>query len=304
MSYFIPQEKQKGSILMKERNGKGIDTSRRGALTVEAALALPLMICLMVGLMYFMQFLMLQENIQASITEVGKFASRYGYVYQQIQKGEENSEKEEKQRSTIVEQLVDGVLFQGKFLEYIGTKSIQDSCIVGGIKGVTFFESSFMKDGEEIEVVARYTVRFPIMFFEYYPFTVVQRVRTRGFIGRTCDRYGSGMGGEKEGEEERLVYITPSGRKYHENENCTYLKVRISTVQSHQIEQKRNDKGGKYYACRYCRSKKGEQQGSYYITAYGDRYHTSKTCSRIERTIRTIPFSKVGSRTGCSKCSK
>ena len=57
----------------------------KGLLTVEAALVLPIFIYAILAIIYFLQILWLQENLQNGITETGYFAAKYAYVYDYIQ---------------------------------------------------------------------------------------------------------------------------------------------------------------------------------------------------------------------------
>lgn len=294
---------------MKDRQDKLNRLRARASLTVEAALVFPIFLFVIIGFLYFIQLLLLQERIQSAITEVSKFASRYGYVYERIMEyeageGEQEEEVVSKEDHTIIEGLIDGTIFQIKFLDYMGEDSLNDRCIVGGIQGVSFLESSFMREDSEVDVVAIYRVKIPVLFFRNNPFTVVQRVKTRAFVGLSCDETKrEGESNEAEGEE-RQVYITKGGAKYHDSPTCTYLKMKVSKVTVSALDSIRNQSGGKYYPCESCLGGKRGTEQEYYITAYGDRYHASKECSKIDRTVITIPFSQIGSRTPCSKCGK
>lgn len=120
------------------------------SVTVEAALIMPIFMFVMVGFLFFFQIFKLQEDIQESITRVSKVASQYGYVYEYLQNSSEEAEdtKESKDHSAakrVIQGFFDGTLFKTKFLEYMGENQ-NDNCIVGGLNGISFLESSFMKN--------------------------------------------------------------------------------------------------------------------------------------------------------------
>ena len=275
------------------------------SITVEATFMMPIFIFVVAAFLFFFQLFTLQEKIQESITRVSKDASQYGYVYEQLKKasGTEVQAKESTAAKKAVKGLLDGTLFRTKFLEYMG-KETNDGCIVGGIEGVLFLDSSFMKQGKEIEVVASYLVKIPVLFVEVKPFRVVQRVRSRALVGQSLleGRADGTSDGKKEKEEDEYVYITRTGTKYHKSASCTYLKVRLSKVSGSQIAKSRNQGGAKYYPCESCMAGKKAGSGTYYITEYGTRYHSSASCNKIERDVTRVKKSEVGSRGACSKC--
>lgn len=100
--------------------------------------------------------------------------------------------------------------------------------------------------------------------------------------------------------DETIVYITPSGSVYHTIRNCSYLVLSIHEIASAQLDNERNESGGKYYACEKCGNKGSE--GKLFITDYGYRYHTTVNCSRLMRNVMAVPLSEVSDRKHCSKC--
>ena len=100
-------------------------------------------------------------------------------------------------------------------------------------------------------------------------------------------------------EEDETVYVTETGLVYHKDYHCTYLDLSIRMVQGKEISGLRNESGGRYYACEHCGGKGG---GSAYITDYGDRYHSSLSCSSLKRTVYAVPLSEVIGKGACSKC--
>ncbi|MDO5291185.1 MAG: hypothetical protein Q4F05_00415 [bacterium] len=278
----------------------------KGSITVEAAFIMPFFIFVLLSFLYFFQLFTLQEHIQESITRVSKEASQYGYVYNYIEekKGGEQEEKETTSAKKVVQGFVDGTLFRTKFLENMGS-NVNDSCIMGGIQGISFVESSFMKQENNIEVVAIYEVKIPVLFLNLHPFTVVQRVHSRAFVGeRLVDNDTGDEDGKLEQEEDSYVYITRTGTVFHKDKNCTYLNIKLIKVAGNEILTKRNFSGAKYYPCESCMKEKLDNGKSYYITEYGTRYHSCSTCNKIDRDITKIKLSQVGSRRPCSKCGK
>lgn len=101
-------------------------------------------------------------------------------------------------------------------------------------------------------------------------------------------------------KEEQIVYITEYGEVYHKNRGCSYLTLSIQAMDAGIIKEKRNETGEQYLPCEYCKS--DSMVTLVYVTAYGNRYHTTTKCRGIKRTIKKIPISEIKEKTLCKKC--
>ena len=108
------------------------------------------------------------------------------------------------------------------------------------------------------------------------------------------------MGG---GEEEGYVYVTENGTVYHISADCTYIRRNVKQEKREKIADKRNHYGGKYYPCEGC-MKKEEMPDTVWVTKAGTRYHATKDCSKIKRTVKKILFSEASAYRPCSRCAK
>ena len=261
--------------------------SKEASLTVEASLVLPVFIFAILFFLYFFQFLYLQDSVQSAITEAGKFLSRY------------EKAGEELELSEGVKQL----LLKQRFYEYLDKESINKTCISGGIYGILVSMAEGNNTDSEIEITARYQIRFPVPFFGEKKSLVVQRVKTRGFVGLPVKKT-LGSGGEEGSSSDELqkhVYVTESGTVYHLSENCTHLKLSISAISSGQIKSARNENGGRYKACEKCVENNLAEE-TVYIAKEGDRYHNSLGCSGLKRSVHTVLYSEVSGKRKCSRC--
>lgn len=149
-------------------------------------------------------------------------------------------------------------------------------------------------DEKNIEITAMYPVQMPLDFFGLGGMTVTEKAKARRWVGYDPKEDSKGDG--------NTVYVTESGQAYHNSLECTYLKLSISVVSADEVSNKRNASGGKYKACPLCRG----SSTSYYITTYGDCYHTSLGCSGLKRTIRSESREQAIEEGyhACSKCAK
>lgn len=297
---------------------------------MEAALVFPIFIYVVVIFLYFLQVLYLQETIQTGLNEVAKSCSKYSFLYEKLmsEKSEEsetetkvetetesqnqgeiskksNSDEESQNNddNEIISGLLSGAFYHTKIKEFVDESVIDHSCVIGGFLGINFMNSEFLQDGETIDVVAVYRIHFPVPFFHLANYTMVQRVKTRGFIGE--EKIGEDKAEEEKNvdSEERMVYIAETGNVYHVNRECTHLKLSIQSIGYESVETRRNSSGGKYHPCEKCGGNGVSRQSqSVYITSEGDRYHILLECSGLKRTISVVPISDVGNRRVCSRC--
>ena len=119
------------------------------------------------------------------------------------------------------------------------------------------------------------------------------------------DYSGKSMVPDEERTGTETVYLAENASVYHRDRYCTYLKLRIQTVFPEEIARRRNLSGEKYYPCRFCLhgvEPEGENGKCIYITAHGNRYHNSKSCSQLYRNVREVRLEETGGLPPCSKC--
>lgn len=243
--------------------------SKQASLTVEASLILPIFLFAMILIGYIGQLVTCQDDVQWALTRIAREASaEYGATESSVLK------------STAY--------YQAKFMAYMQGIGLT----------VSFGESRLLQENDEIDLIVTYRMDIPFSLLPIPDISMRQRVHTRAFTG--VERRG-----QDENRTDTIVYVTETGRVYHLTRECTYLKLSISQILYGDLLTKRNESGGKYKACeKCCKNKSLTDSSSIWITNYGDRYHTTASCSGLKRSIREIPLSEVGNRTLCSKCGK
>lgn len=242
---------------------------RPGSLTVEAALVLPVFLFAMLTVVYIGSLIQCQDEVQWALTRVAREASaEYGAS-----------------ESRVMESLP---YYQAKLRLYLGEKVVSAHLL----------ESKILKEKDEIDLVVNYRAKTPFSRIKITGLHFRQRVCVRAFTGVEQR--------EKEGKDQgELVYVTPTGRVYHRSQSCTYLKLSVSRVKYEDLQGLRNESGGRYRECEKCvNDTEKSRLGDVWITNYGDRYHTTGSCSGIKRTIQEISLEDVGTRVPCSKCGQ
>jgi len=284
--------------------------SQSGSLTVEAAFVLP--ICVFTMLIFLCLFIVmsLQANLQFALTQVASEFSEYAYIVdscteknsEQIenQKELEQEEKLEKEKELFdVGALCNGIVshaFLSKRLEsYLNVEERYHNILKGN---VSFLESRLLNDGETIDIIAKYVVHIPVPLISMIKFYVIQRVRTRAYIGVLSI---DGENDEDGDSGKRYVYVTETGKVYHCSRNCTHILLSIRSCNKSMLQTVRNRSGGIYKPCEKC-CKSCADEETVYITNEGVRYHSSLECSGLKRSVRRIPLEEVSGRSACKKC--
>ena len=147
---------------------------------------------------------------------------------------------------------------------------------------------------ESTAVLPVLKIKIPVPLMKSPSVKLKDEFKVSAWNGYQKDRKGN--------EDGQIVYITEKGTVWHSDYQCSYLQLSIQYVQYSELQNMRNEGGGKYHKCEQCVY--GQAMNGVYITSYGNRYHNSLNCSSLKRTIRAVHKSKVAGRGGCSKCAK
>lgn len=238
----------------------------QGSLTVEASFVLPFFLFATLSILYICRLLYYEDEVQWALTKVAREISVEYAV----------SKKRE---------LVNPVTLTLKM-----KGNLEDDL------GVSMHRSYIDEKTDEIFLVADYFAAIPFPFFHRFPFTFTEMIHTRAFTGVNTRAYQ-----EKE-DTSRIVYVTDTGKVYHDRMDCTYLKLSVSEVKYEDLTYLRGEDGGKYYACERCGSGLLAERSVVYICNYGNRYHTNRYCEKLKRNIREVHLNEVGTQLPCSKC--
>jgi hypothetical protein len=294
----------KDSKINFNRQGK----LQKASLTVEAALIMPLFLFFLIAFLSFIQIFTIQEQIQASITKMGLNLSRTAYFCKDFPDIEDIlnfdqtafGEEFDISFSDLADSAVSPSMLKLYALKYLDKDQINNSCIINGFEGISFYYSSILNDLDEVDIVAEYKVKIPVKIFDIGEMTMVQRVKLRSWTGfEVAAAYGTSQ--EDAGEEETIVYITTTGSVYHKDKNCSHIKLSVTPVIGIPTEL-RNESGSKYKMCDSCCTGNEGELATYYITSYGTKYHSRRDCPAIKRNVKEIPLSEAGGRSPCKRC--
>lgn len=242
---------------------------KKGSITVEAAMAVPIFFFAVICLLYLMEIMAVRTSIRAGLQSAGKQVMQDVYVTKAVIPSEVEAE----------------------VVHAAGPERLARSIVIGGSSGI-HCEGSYISASTGIgKLVAKYEIRIPVPIFGIPPISYEETMRIKAWTGYEKSYFGS--------EDDTIVYITETGIVYHRDYQCTYLDLSIHMATLSEVPSLRNESGGKYYPCEHCARGAGD---CVYITDSGDRYHNSLSCSGLKRTIYAVPISEAVGKGVCSRC--
>lgn len=181
-----------------------------------------------------------------------------------------------------------------KMIDRLGKSRLDESLLVEGSRGLDCSRTKKHWNSTVVDLSVCYRVKFPLPFFSLPILNEEETLRIKGWTGYEGDGFGTNEG--------RTVYVTEYGVVYHKDRDCTYLDLSLQEVQQDKIDDLRNQDGRKYKPCTSCGGKSEEE--FVYVTIYGERYHSSLTCSKLKRRVYEVALKDVLGLGGCSKCVK
>lgn len=203
-------------------------------------------------------------------------------------------------KEELISDVVEAEIIKQWVLSELSIKEVWKGWIVGGIHGISFLGSKILKE-DQVIINIKYMIQFSVFGSILPPIPVKQSIVIKSFTGYMPKLNNNNI--NKEEQTEEIVYITENGSVYHINRDCSYIKLVIQNISIHDILEKRNENGGKYYPCKQCKPDK-QEKGIVYITNYGTNYHSTLSCSALKRTVIEIKLSEIKDRRLCSKCKK
>lgn len=246
-------------------------TYKKGSITVEAALAVPIFFFAVISLLYLMEIMAVQTAVRAGLQDAGKQVAAEAYAL-----------------AVVIPSSV-----ESDIVNSIGAERLERSIVEGGSSGIHCVKSYLSPQTGIGELTAEYDIKLPIPMFHIPSITYTETMRIKAWTGYEKGGFGD--------ENADTVYITETGIVYHRDYHCTHLELSIRMVQTADLPALRNESGGKYHPCERC-SHRGE--GAVYITDSGDRYHSTLSCSGLKRTIYAVKISEVVGKGACGKCGR
>ena len=254
-----------------ERTGRS-RCMKKGSLTVEAALAVPLFIGAVLLLCGLFSTLEVYEEIDHCLCmTVRQMAA--------CSTGEHPGTAD---------------AYRLFFLES-GSSNIHFDRIKGSMAGIRLHAE---EDGDNlISLHASCRVRVNGYFLPGKGIRIEDTVYARRFTG---SEYFSNDSHEK--EEHVRVTVAENGKVYHKDSSCSYLKLSVRKTDYKAVSSLRNAYGQKYTPCEKC--SRGRRGSAVFITDTGTSWHCNINCSGISRYFYTMNEEEAEAKgyRPCSRC--
>ncbi len=275
----------------------------RASVTVEASLAFPLFLFAVYLLWLFFSILVIHVHLQQAADQVAGHLAQQSYLAaawehgteDETDKGELEGMGEGISPGSILGDLAWKTYAGNELKKKAGEDFLNHTYIVSGAGGVSVAKSSWDIYGD-LDLRVDYKVAFPALLGFQWKIPLTQHSLHRSWTG--CQSRASD--GEAE-EGDIMVYVTETGRVYHRDINCYHLNLKIREVSYHGVTYERNQSGAKYYPCERC-AMAVDMGGRVFIAKEGNRYHTTRECSGLKRTVNAVPLASLGGMRACSNC--
>lgn len=244
---------------------------QRGSVTIEAAFGIPLFLFAALCLIWLIEI----QSIKISITAAAQSAAKSAA------------------EDTAVIPVLNTIKLKSDIVSLIGEERINRSIIRGGSSGISCWKSYVSPDTGEMNIKVEYEIMMPLPVMGNPSASLEESFTISSWNGYNYEEMGQG--------NRDIVYMTENGSVYHEDYNCSYLRLSLRYVPYEKLEVIRNKSGGRYHACEKCVI--GSAMTGVYITEDGNKYHNMLGCSGLKRTIYAVKRSETGGVAGCSRCS-
>lgn len=255
----------------------------QASLTLEAAIVVPLFLFAMITALQYGRCMETAVQFGTALADTGKMMAAAAYVTEYGGDGEGAAAA------------AAGALSAAAAQYQVFSKTSDTSCV----RNANMLLSSFLKEDEQIRLVLTYQLKTPISSFSLPWNFFIQCAQVRAWTGRSIAGK-SGEDGDEDGSQE-YVYVAITGSVYHEDPECTHLKLSVKETTLSELGTLRNNNGGIYHICERCGN---FGSSTVYITKEGNRYHSSLSCSGLKRTVRKVTKDQIGAMRCCSKCQK
>ena len=260
---------------MKQKYREGVfpiyKHTKKGSLSVEAAIFLPIFIIGVLTFAYLIKLMAVQETVFHSFADEARKLSSEAVIYPTVP------------------------FYEARLMDRLYDENPDDIYAIDLDHFRYLSNASGMNGIISMDLDYKVKIKLPIQFYNDLP--ISETLVFRGFIGSEEELDPMSFEEMETEKESDLVWIFPkAGGRYHK-ENCTYISSKPRQVRlSEHLKRK-------YKSCSICHSSKITNGNYVYCFPDGEVYHKGN-CPTVEKYVISIEKEEAIKRgyTPCSKC--
>lgn len=251
----------------------------RGSATIETVCVLPVLFFCFLAFYLFGQIYIMEDQIYQAARNTADYLAESAYITELYDS--------EGMAGTATEVVGIG-LANARLQKELKDNSRVEHYVRGGRQGIVALSTDLLDEEGYICFVLHYQLQIRLPFLKTMSAHMRIPITQKAYTGYTPENgtYDT---------DEIYVYVTEQGSVYHRTRSCTHLKVTIHAVSKDSLEGEYK----KLPPCEYCGRRETD---TYYISEYGECYHSANTCSRLKRSISRVRLKDVQGMPACSAC--
>ena len=260
-----------------------LSENNSGSATVEATLILPIFIFAMLFIYHLGGVLCTKAVVYEAMQETAAYLAEYTYFYNKT-----SDIAEAEYRDRFIGTAVNTATATGKLSDYIDDMDLVDTYVTGGADGIIFVKTELDSSNNYIYMELVYQVQVNVPFLGTFPTTIKEQIRQRAYLGKCMT---------PESIEDEYVYIAENQSVYHTTRKCYHISLAVKTVNASNLSARYENLS----PCELC-VKNGVVKSILYVTDEGERYHYSRLCRGLKRTVYRVKKSDYQYLPACSYC--
>lgn len=256
-----------------------------GSATVEATFILPIFMFAMLFIYNMGCMLCTKAVVYEAMQETAVYLAEYSYLYNKI-----GNLADAGYQNSLTGAAVNIATANEKMSEYIDDKDFVEKYVVGGTSGIMVTRAEITPSDKHIYLDIMYQFEVDVPFFGEFKATVREQIRQKAYLGECII---------PETSNDEYVYIAENQSVYHTTRNCYHIKLTVRMVDAVSIFAQYDNLS----PCEFC-VKNGVSKSILYVTEEGDRYHYSRLCRGLKRTVYRVKKNDCQNLAACSNCGR
>ncbi|MGN0396379.1 MAG: TadE/TadG family type IV pilus assembly protein [Coprococcus sp.] len=255
-----------------------------GSATLEAALILPVFIFAMLVIYSMGCAICTRTVVYEAMQETVQYMAEYAYMYDRAAEAADVDYE-----GSAAGTAVNVATAYGKLGGYIDDKELVDKYVSGGVSGIIIMQAELNDDGYIYMDIA-YQLAVDVPLVGNLCSSVTESIRQKAYLGNSII---------SDETQEEYVYVAENQSVYHTTRSCYHIRLSVMQIS----EKTLNSRYSSLKPCDFC-VKEGVTKNIVYVTEEGDKYHYSRVCRGLKRTVYRVKKSECQDLPPCSNCGQ